>query len=192
VRELRLASDAAAFVELQIKPNFKVLGARLGGRVKLLAKALAEADTGAVKRAVDAGGWDVTLDGETFTLGAAELDVRVSAKGEYEAASTATAVVVLHTHLDDDLRDEGFVRELTSRVQAVRKEEDLGYTERIALRFETDAAATSAIQRFGEPLGADTLCVDVAFGAPEGEGWSARTWEDVDGHDVACWLKRLG
>ena len=45
--------------------------------------------------------------------------------------------------LDDDLRAEGFVRELTNRVQTVRKDEDLGYTERIALRLVTDAASAA-------------------------------------------------
>jgi isoleucyl-tRNA synthetase len=100
---------------------------------------------------------------------------------------------VLHTEIDDDLRAEGFVRELTNKVQAVRKELNLGYTERVALRFQADGAAADAIGRFGSTLADETLCTDLAVVATSpGEGWDERAWDDVDGHAVRGWLRRLG
>lgn len=192
VREIRFAADAADFVQYQVKPNFKTLGARLGKKVKLLAKALAGMDAAQLKRDADAGTLTIDLDGEAVALGPDDLDIRVQATGAYEAASNAEAVVALHTELTDDLVAEGFVRELTSKLQSLRKEEDLGYTDRIRLRLHAaDADHASAIERFQDGITTEVLCTDLAVvaAAPEGD-WVARTW-DVEGASVQGWMQRV-
>ncbi len=206
VREVRFAADAATFVNFTVKANFKSLGARLGPKMKPLAAKLSAMDPVEVKRALDAGTLAIEVDGESIPVTPADVEVRVDAKGGFEAASSPGAVVALHTQLDDDLRAEGFVRELTNRVQTVRKDEDLGYTERIALRLVTDAASADAINRFASWLTEETLCTElqidatpldllalapesVAIVAGDGVTWMARDW-DVDGQVVHGFVRR--
>ena len=135
-----------------------------------------------IKRDLDAGGLELTLDGEVVRISADECDVRVTARDDYEAASSAGAVVVLSTQLDDDLRAEGFVRELVNRVQNVRKELDLGYTQRISLELDGDESVKAALSAFGETLAHETLAREFAVGVVD-EGPTTREW-DVEGRTV--------
>jgi isoleucyl-tRNA synthetase len=187
VREVRFVADATALVTFHVKPDFKSLGARLGKRMKAVAAAVTSADPAAVKRAIDAGGWSVEVDGETIALGPDDVRVTVEPKPGFEAASDADAVVVLHTELDESLEAEGFVRELQNRVQTLRKELDLGYTQRIALRLLGSEKAEAAVRQFADALCGEVLCTDLDFGEPSGPGWMAKTWE-VDGEEVQGWL----
>lgn len=189
VREVRFATEAQEYVDFAVKPNFRALGPKLGKQVKEVAKALAQRDGAEVKRALDAGGLDVDVDGRTVTITSEECDVRVSAKADYEAASSARAVVVLHTQLDEDLRAEGFVRELTNRVQNLRKEMDLGYTQRIALDLDGDEVVRHALASFGEALARDTLAEQWRIGAAS-DGAELRTWE-VEGREVVAGVRAL-
>ncbi|HMV67585.1 MAG TPA: isoleucine--tRNA ligase [Myxococcota bacterium] len=189
VREVRVAADAETYVSYKVKPDFKALGPKLGKQMKAVAAAIGAMPPGEVKARLDEGELVVVVDGGAFTLTPAEIVVTVEARGGFEAASSPRAVVALHTELDDDLRAEGFVRELQSRVQALRKEEDLGYTERIELRFAADPASEDAIRRFGDGLAAETLCVSLGFG--EVDGWTERAFE-VEGAQVRCWMRRAG
>jgi isoleucyl-tRNA synthetase len=192
VRELRYADDAAGIVEIVVKPNFRTLGRRLGGRVQDVARALAAKDPSETKAALDSGTLAVDLDGETIALTADEVEVRVTPKAGFEAASSRAAVVALATDLDEDLIAEGFVRELTNRVQTLRKDENLGYAERLALWIDADPESSASIRRFEEYLAGETLCRSLAYGAPsDASGLVARTW-DVDGRAVRGWIRRGG
>ncbi|TNE89122.1 MAG: isoleucine--tRNA ligase [Deltaproteobacteria bacterium] len=189
VREVRFATEAQEFVDFAVKPNFKALGPKLGKGVKEVAKALSGRDGAEIKRALDGGGLELEIAGNRVTITSAECDVRVSAKADYEAASSARAVVVLHTQLDDDLRAEGFVRELTNRVQNLRKEMDLGYTQRIALQLDGDDVVRQALASFGDALARETLAKTWQIGEPEGDG-ERREW-DVEGRVVTAGVQAL-
>ena len=189
VRELRFASDATDFVAFRAKPNFAVLGRKLGKRMKPLAAALAKLDGNEVKSRLDAGTLAVDVDGESIPLDSDAVILTVDKQGEYEAASSPTAVVALFTQIDEDLRAEGFVRELLNRVQTLRKEAELGYTDRVALRVAVDDAAWQQIERFSTVLCGESLCADFARVSAEPSGdWYRREWE-VDGVTVAGWMR---
>ncbi len=189
VRRIRLADDATVFVDYQVKPDFKKLGPKLGKDVKIVAAALAAADGAAVKAGLDAGGYAVPVGDTTFTVTAEDVVLRVDKKEGFEAASSPIAVVALTTELTDALVAEGLVRELTSRVQALRRDLDLGYTQRIALRFSGEPALLDALDRYGAYLQRETLCTDLATTRldTDGGGWVERTW-DVEGHAITAAL----
>ncbi len=93
----------------------------------------------------------------THALTGEDLVVEVASKGGFEAAGSAIAVVVLHAQLDDDLREEGLAREILARLQTGRKEADLGYTDRITVCIQGDAAVVAAVTRFAGLLQAEAL-----------------------------------
>lgn len=192
IREIRFAEDASRFVRYAVKPDFKKLGRKLGKDMKACASGLAAMDGAAAMAALDAGTLSVPLgDGRTVELTSDEVIVQVEAQGEYEAASDPAAVVVLHTELTDDLVAEGFVRELTSKVQGVRKQLDLGYTQRIQVVIDGPADVQDAVERFGDYLAGETLARKLTVGAvPEGEEW-VRTQAEVEGKDVAIGVKTV-
>ncbi|MFK7929978.1 MAG: isoleucine--tRNA ligase [Myxococcota bacterium] len=186
VREIRFADDAGTFVSFKIKPDFKVLGRTLGKDMKACAAALGRMDAATAKAALDAGSLEVALgEGRVVELGPKDVVVQLEAKGAYEASSDSEAVVVLHTEMTEDLRLEGLVRELTSKVQGVRKQLDLGYTQRIHLRIDGDEALRDAVTRFGASLATDALARELDVGPVDNtSGEWTLTEADVDGSSV--------
>ncbi len=181
VREIRFADDATEYVKMTLKPDYKVLGRKLGKDMKACAAALASVDPGAAKAALDAGGLELPLgDGRSVTLTSDEIVVQVEAQGAFEASSAPEAVVALHTELTDDLRAEGLVRELTSRVQAARKELDLGYTQRIALWIDGPVPVLDAVSRFGRWMEAETLTRSSSIAPPPAD--VHRIDVEIEGH----------
>jgi isoleucyl-tRNA synthetase len=189
VRELVFADNAGDYVDFRVKPDFKRLGRKLGRDMKAVASALGQMEGTDVKARLEHGGVEIALgDGRSVTLTSDDVLVSIVPKGEYQAAASSAAVVVLTVAIDDDLRAEGLVRELTNRVQNLRKELDFGYTQRIALRLDGGSVIKDAVTRYGSWIESETLCVDLALGSPAAVGWEQREW-DVEGHLVQGWLQ---
>ncbi len=141
VKAVRFPEDAAAFVHYEVKPNFKVLGPRLGGRVKLLAKVLAEIDGVELTRAIEErGSASVVLDGESIALGPEEVEVRLHPRAGYVTSQDRSVVVAIDAEIDEPLRHEGWARDFIRMVQERRKELQLEYNDHVAVRVATDAA----------------------------------------------------
>jgi isoleucyl-tRNA synthetase len=157
VREIRFSDRAEEFVEFNVKPNFRALGKRLGKEMKLCAKAVAQADPAEVRAGAMGGGFPVDLPSGTIHLTEDDIAVTVQAKASFQAASSAQAVVALHADLNDDLREEGLSREIVNRIATERKRLDLGYTDRIAVTLQGDAAVVAAAERFAEHISKETL-----------------------------------
>ncbi len=187
VKEVVFGGDADAFVVWSIKPNFRAIGPRYGRLAPRIKDALAGADAAALRRQLDSAG-QVTLsvDGEPVALGPEEVTVSLTARPHYAAASSARAVVVLETDLDQALLREGTARELVNRVQTLRKELDLEYTARVALTVQGDEEIRAVIARHGELIAGETLATSLAV-APPAPGASVKECE-IDGRPVTVGL----
>ena len=188
VREVRFSERAEDFVSFGVKPNYKALGKRLGKDMKACAAALRGMAGAEVRNAVLAGGLVLDLPGGTVTLTDDDVIVEVKALEGLEAAGSATAVVALHSELDDDLREEGLAREVVNRVQGLRKELALGYTDRIVLGVGGDPAVVAAVDRFRDHIGSETL-VREWTAAPVTEA-AATLAGEVDGRTLWVSLER--
>ena len=122
-----------------------------------------------------------------MTLTSDDVEVRVRPKGTFQAAGSATAVVALDSELDDDLREEGLARELINRIQGVRKDLDLGYTDRIQVAIGGDPALVRAAERFAEHIAGETLASGWRVLSEKTE--DARTL-DVDGRSLVLQVQR--
>ena len=91
--------------------------------------------------------------------------------------------MVLSTELDDQLRDEGFYRDLLHRIQNLRKETDIEYTRRIELYLEGSARTARIVERNREHLMSETLCVRLRGDDAHGEEGTDRAFE-IDGERV--------
>jgi isoleucyl-tRNA synthetase len=190
VRFLRPGEEGSE-VRYVLKPNFRALGPKLGKKVQLAKQALAKADAGSLRAALATEGKvTVDLDGERFDLGPDEIEVACEAAAGFAAAGGRAGVVVLHTTLTDALRDEGLGREILSRVQGVRKELDLGFTERIRLALDGSERTRRVAAGMKAELASEALAVEVVVGAAPFEG--ERRAATVDGEDVVVTVARAG
>jgi isoleucyl-tRNA synthetase len=99
-------------------------------------------------------------------------------------------VVVLHIALTDELKDEGLAREILSRVQGVRKELSLGFTEKIRLAIDGSDRARRVAEAAQTNLAEESLASEVVIGAAPFEG--ERREANVDGESVILVIARIG
>ncbi len=159
VREVRFAEDRGAYVTYQVKPNFRALGRRVGKRMKLVAKAIAQLDPATTVAAWEAEG-TLTItpgDGEAVVLSGDDLDVRIQQREGTTSAFDDVVMVALDTVLSDELVREGLARECISRIQGERKERDLRYDDRIVLQFDGSDAVVAALAEHGGLVAGEVL-----------------------------------
>ncbi len=137
VKEVAFTDNPDEYVSFELKPNFKVLGPRLGKKVKLVGKALAQGDAAAMCAQLQEGALTLDLDGETVELTSEDLEVRLMPKEGFAAAQGRNMVAVISTEITEELRLEGWVREFIRCVQDIRKEQGLAYDARVAVAVKT-------------------------------------------------------
>ena len=184
VDEVVEAEDLAEAVSLEIVPNFRLLGPRLGEAVKEVRAGLARLDAPRAAAALEAGETvTVELSGGPVTLGPGELEVRVRGQAGFAVSRQGSAVVALDLTIDDDLRRRGLVREVVRHVQDLRKARGLEVSDRIRLWL------TVVDPALFEAIGREVLAVEVA----EGPGGGQAVALDVDGDGAApvdAWLEK--
>jgi isoleucyl-tRNA synthetase len=183
IKTLEVREDDAGLVKLSAKANFKVLGKRLGGRMKEIAAAVAGLDAPAIAAYMEDGGLEVSgepLRGDDVTIHR-EVAEGVAA----EAAEGIT--VLLDTTMDEALRREGLARELINRVQNLRKQADLEVSRSIALTLQCggELAAAASDTALAEMIKGETLATSLKVVAPGESAAGEHTTSDrVDDEEL--------
>ncbi len=171
VRALSFTKEPHKFVEFELVPNFRVLGPKLGQRVPACKKALAAADGSALYVEMESNGKiELELPDGPLELGAEDVEVRLSAREDFAAASGGGQVVVLDTRVDESLRLEGLAREVINRIQRARKAMDLPYEARIEVEWDADGDLADAVEQHAQRIAGETLATAFARGGPAGGG----------------------
>jgi isoleucyl-tRNA synthetase len=171
VRELGFTQEPHKYVEFELVPNFRVLGPKLGKQVPACKKALAEADGSALYAEMEENGKIIVrLPDGPIDLTPNEVEVRLSAREDFAAASGAGQVVVLDTRVDDSLRREGMAREVINRIQRARKAMDLAYETRIDVSWNAEGDLAQAIEEHADRIAAETLATAFTRGTPTTSG----------------------
>ncbi len=169
-----LDADDGQLCTLKAKANFKVLGKRLGKRMKAVAAVVETLDSEAV--ASLRGGAAVTVDVEGGPVELTALDVLVSVEtnADFDVETDGKVVVFLDAELDDELIAEGLAREVVTRINALRKDSGLAVETRIQLWLDGAGEAISrALDEHAEFIAAETLAerYECSCDAPEGARW---------------------
>jgi len=162
VKAIEFVDDDSAIVSKSAKPNYPVLGKKLGKRMKSAAAKISKLQTEEIGLFEKEGYLDLNLeDGETVRLGRDDLQiVRTGLKG-WSVETEKGVTVALDTELTEDLIREGLAREFVNRIQNMRKEADYDVTDHIEIGFESAAAVTSAVSEMGSYIKAETLADDI-------------------------------
>jgi isoleucyl-tRNA synthetase len=182
VKEIRFGERSVDFVRHEVRPNFRVLGKRLGPLMPKVKAALLASD-GDVLAAELEGRGSITLDvgGQAVELARAEIEVRLEEREGLATAGDRELLVALDTALTPELVAEGWAREVVHRIQAARKEASLDYADRIRVRYRAAPELAAAIAVHAEWIAGETLAVAMER-ASDGTILAAAP---VDEHDFA-------
>ncbi len=165
VKQIEYVDDSSGVIQKQIKPNFKVLGKRLGGDMKAGNQLISAMDQDAIRQFEQSGTHALQIEDRSYEL--TLDDVQISSKDipGWSVASDAEITVALDVSLDEELKQEGLAREIVNRVQNLRKDLDFNVTDKITVKMsrqETVAQAVAAHEDFikTEVLASELLLVD--------------------------------
>ena len=193
VKELRIgeAEDVLAY---DLKPNLSVVGPKYGKLVPELRRSLAEAPPEIGERAAAGEEIPVNVDGQEVLLGPDELLVEPRERPGYALVREGELAVALNTELDEELIDEGLVRELVHAVQNLRRERGFEIEETISVTLGGSPSIVSLLRGpWGDYFKAEVLARDLNLDEAGTDG-AARVVDtvSVDGEELFVKMERLG
>lgn len=164
IKNLSYITSSSAIVKKSVKPNFRVLGKKVGALMKATAAAISHITDAQIEAFEQDGSLNLTLaDGNVVNLTSEDLDVLSEGVEGWLVGSEDGVTVALDANLTDELRTEGLAREFVNRVQNMRKAADFEVTDRIHLEVATSEAAQNALRVFKDWIQSETLALDLAF-----------------------------
>ena len=162
VKEVVFTNQLHQFMNFQLKPNFKLVGPVLGPKVKVFAKALAGLDAADTAMRLENGETlTLDLDGEAYEINKENVLITITAKEGFNVATENNLFVILDTTLTQELIDEGLARELVSKVQQMRKNNDYEVTDNIRIFLDANEAVSKAVDEFEDYIKTETLAVEI-------------------------------
>ena len=166
VRSLRFVSEADELGQVEVKPNYRTLGPRFGRQMPLVAAAIAGLDATSVTGALREGrAVGINVGGTEHELAAEDVLVSMKPLEGYQVEREGSHAVALELVVDDDLRDEGWAREIVHAVQSARRDADLDVSDRISLALGGDGELLDAARRHQDYIASETLAVQVDYPA---------------------------
>ena len=185
VKDVKFEKQLDKYMNYSLKPNFKVAGPVLGKNIKAFGAALAAADAAAVVAELEAGGKYVLKVGDDdMKIEKDFVDVRIDAKEGFAVAMENNLFVILDTNLDADLIDEGFARELISKVQQLRKQKGLEMMDNISITIAADDEISAAVKKHKDYIMKETLALEL------GEGTAPEEF-DLNGHKTGIAVEKM-
>ena len=187
VKEVRFVDDASSFISYRVKPQLKTLGPRYGKLLPKINQYLAGEGVGnAVVAAHNRGeSYKFDIDGTEISLSAEDVLVSTEENAGFVTVTEHDLSVVLDTNLTPELIEEGFVREIVSKVQTMRKEAGFEVTDHIVLSHHGNSLIEGIFARHGAEIAADTLADSIK---PGSAGY-VKDWE-INGESVTLGVEK--
>lgn len=157
VKELDFVTDTSGLVTKKVKPNFKLLGARLGKKMKAVSEQLLTLHQDQIQMLELEGFVELILDNEAVVVNLAEVEVISEDIPGWQVANQNDLTVALDVTITPALQEEGHARELVNKIQKIRKDMGLSVTDRITVSIRQSEAINSAVMNFKNYICAEIL-----------------------------------
>ncbi|MEC8060299.1 MAG: isoleucine--tRNA ligase [Pseudomonadota bacterium] len=189
VQSVEYSADESAYIELYAKPNFPLLGKRLGKRMKAFAGVIANLDIGQISELQNNGDIQLTVAGESETFSSEEIQVQQQARAGTNTVSNRQIAVDLDCQLTPELIRGGYAREVVNRIQRARKDQGFDVSDRIAVTYAAQGELAQAIAEHRDYIMGETLCLDLQSADEEALSEGAAVTE-IDGNRLRLSIQR--
>ena len=161
VKELLIvdSSDAAVQLVKKIKPNFRILGKKVGAQMKTVAAAIAGLSQAEIAQFEQQGSF--TLQEPVVTLVAEDVEIITEDMPGWLVESNGSITVALDIELTEELEQEGKAREIINRLQNLRKSSGLEITDRVVVCLQRNDYINSAVENFNDYIASQVLATEV-------------------------------
>ena len=172
------AEDSEIKLVKKIKPNFKVLGKKVGGMMKQLAAAIAQMSQDDIAAFETAGTFTLC----DYALVAEDVDIITEDMPGWLVANNGVITIALDIELTPALIEEGIARELINRIQNLRKSSGLEITDRIAVQLENREEIAAAVTNCNDYIASQVLATSLTLV----DNLTNDTALEMDGYTVNC------
>ena len=188
VKNVEFKDDVRAYTSYTFKPQLKTLGPKYGKILNDIRKALAELDGNAAMEQLNNLGYlKLNVAGQEIDLEKDDLLIDMAQTEGYVADSYAQITVVLETTLTPELVEEGFVREIISKVQQMRKEAGFEVMDKIAVYLEGNDKLEEIVRKNEELIKSEVLADEVGYDSVKG---FTKEW-NINGESVTMGVEKL-
>jgi isoleucyl-tRNA synthetase len=163
VKEIEYIGDTSGIISKKVKPNFKLLGKKLGGKMKMASDVISNLADNEILQLEQNGTIDIQVDGEIFHILLEEVEISSDDIQGWLVASNNGITVALDIHISEALKNEGFAREIVNKIQTERKESDFEVTDNIILHVQNQLVLNGVLNSYKEYICNETLATDILF-----------------------------
>ncbi len=171
VKDVVLEKDESAFVQLIAKPNFRILGKKVGKLMNAAQKVISEFSQGQLSLLLQGKNVPIQVEGEEIVLTPEDLSVERKVREGLIAATALDMTVALDTALTEALLMEGLARELVNKINTMRRDEGFAVTDRIAIELNTTEKVKQALEVHRDYVMHEVLGTQVIFECANGTEW---------------------
>ena len=197
VKKVNFTDDVSAYTSYTFKPQLRTVGPKYGKFLGQIQKALAELDGNAAMAELKANGvLSLPSVSEEVRLAEEDLLITMTQMEGYVTEGDNTVTVVLDTNLTPELIEEGFVREIISKIQTMRKEAGFEVMDKITIYYKADEKVSGIFTQYGDTIRKDVLALDIAVDqngefASDAAGVYNKEW-NINGEQVLLGVKKGG
>ena len=168
VKEVKFAKDVESFISYSFKPQLRTVGPKYGKLLNGIRKALSEINgTEAMNELRSKGVLTLDIDGSKAELTEEDLLIETAQTEGYVTETDGDVSVVLDTNLTPELIEEGFVREIVSKIQTMRKEAGFEVMDKIHIYAKDNERILELMKNHKEEIMSEVLAEDVTLGETE-------------------------
>lgn len=185
VKEVEFHSDEAKFVQWLVKPNFPVLGKKIGKLIPLAKETMQRFDRKQIQTLASGRTLTVQIDSVSVELQPADVQIERKVREGLAAGNEGELTVALDTVLSEELLEEGLARELINKINTMRREMELEVVDRICICLQTTPRVIACFAKYKEYISHEVLAVDVRFGPCAGTPW------DLNGEETCISISKI-
>ena len=188
IKEVLFTDEIADFITYSFKPQLRTVGPKYGKQLGGIRTALSEIDgTAAMAEVRSTGQLELNIDGTSVVLSEEDLLIETAQMEGYISESDNSITVVLDTNLTPELVEEGFVREIISKVQTMRKEAGFEVMDKICVYIKDNDVIKGIAQKYKEQISSEVLAQDIIL--EEMDGYE-KEW-NINSEKVTMAVKKL-
>ena len=186
VKHVEFKEDMEEYLSYTLKPQFKVLGPKVGKQISEVKAALLTIDGARAKEELDkTGKLKLSLKSGEVELIPEDIEIIMSQTDGFATQHYGKVTIALETILTPELVEEGFVREIISKLQTMRKENGFEVTDRITVFAAGNDKLTDILSRNEDMVKSIVLCNGITYGSTDG---FIKEW-NINGENITLGVK---
>ncbi|MBQ7108977.1 MAG: isoleucine--tRNA ligase [Clostridia bacterium] len=187
IKEVEFTNDASSFISYTFKPQMRTMGPKYGKLMRPIFDVIAQMDSVEVMATLNSGeALKLNVEGTDVEIFKEDVLVDTQQKGGFVAASESGFTAVLDTNLTDALIEEGYVREIISKIQTMRKDSGFDVTDKISVSFSGSEKIASVFAANADEIKSQTLAETLtAATATDAKEWN------INGEAVSIAIEKL-